>query len=49
MTPEGECVYIRQSMSACVITNMLHLQHSKNLSKPEVDCSAGSYTCSNRC
>ena len=21
--PEGECVYIRQSMSVCVITNML--------------------------
>ena len=27
--PEGECVYTRQSMSACVITNMLHLQHYK--------------------
>ena len=30
---EGECVYIRQSTSACVITNMLHFQHSKNLPK----------------
>ena len=27
--PEGECVYIRQSTSACVITNMLHFRHSK--------------------
>ena len=27
--PEGECVYIRQSTSARVITNMLHFQHSK--------------------
>ena len=27
--PEGECIYIRQSTSACVITNMLHFQHSK--------------------
>ena len=27
--PEGECVYIRQSTSACVITNMLHFQHYK--------------------
>ena len=25
----SECVYIRQSMSACVITNMLHFQHYK--------------------
>ena len=25
----SECVYIRQSMSACVITNMLHFQDSK--------------------
>ena len=29
MTPEGECVYIRQSTSACVITNMLYFRHSK--------------------
>ena len=27
--PEGECIYIRQSTSACVITNMLHFWHSK--------------------
>ena len=27
--PDGDCVYIMQSMSACVITNMLHFQHSK--------------------
>ena len=26
--PEGEYVYIRQSMNACVITNMLHFRHS---------------------
>ena len=31
--PEGECIYIRQSMSACVITNTLHFQHSQNLPK----------------
>ena len=42
-TPEGECIYIRQSMSACVITNMLHFRHSKNLPKLEVRCSAGLY------
>ena len=29
--PEGECGYIRQYMSACVATNMLHFRHSKNL------------------
>ena len=33
--PEGECGYIRQSTSACVITNMLHFRHSKNLPKLE--------------
>ena len=27
--PEDKCVYIRQSMNACVITNMLHFWHSK--------------------
>ena len=27
--PEGECVYIRQRTSACVITNMLHFRHYK--------------------
>ena len=36
MTPEGECVYIRQSTSACVITNiMLHFRNFKNLPKLE--------------
>ena len=29
MTCEGECVYIGQSMSAYVITNMLHFRNSK--------------------
>ena len=28
---EDKCAYISQSMSACVITNMLHFRHSKNL------------------
>ena len=37
--PNGECVYIRQGMSNCVITNMLHFWHSKNQPIPEVDCS----------
>ena len=31
--PEGECVYIRQGMSACVITNMLHFLALQNLPK----------------
>ena len=35
--------YIRQRMSSCVITNMLHFWHSKSLSKPEVECSAIAY------
>ena len=38
--PKGECVYIRQSTSPCVITNMLHFRHYKNLPKPEFDCLA---------
>ena len=42
--PEGECIYIRQSTSACVITNMLHFWHSQNLPKPEGHCSAFLYT-----
>ena len=42
--PDGECVYIRQSTSACVITNMLHFQHSKNQPIPEVHCSASLYS-----
>ena len=29
--PEGECIYIRQSTSACAITNMLHFWYYKNL------------------
>ena len=29
--PKGGCIYIRQSTSACVITNMLHFRRSKNL------------------
>ena len=33
--PEGECVYIIQNTSACVIINMLHFWHSKNLPKLE--------------
>ena len=33
--PSGECIYIRQSTSACVITNVLHFRHSKNLPKLE--------------
>ena len=37
-------MYIRQSTSACVITNMLHFQHSKNLPKLKVDCSASLYS-----
>ena len=28
------CTYIRQSTSACVITNMLYLRHTKDLPKP---------------
>ena len=32
--PKGECIYISQSTSAWVITNMLHFRHSKNLPKP---------------
>ena len=27
--PEDECVYIREDMNVCVITNMLNFQHSK--------------------
>ena len=26
--PEGKCIYIRQSMSACVISNIIHFWHS---------------------
>ena len=33
--PKGECVYIRQSTSACVITNIYHFKHSEKLPTPE--------------
>ena len=36
--------YIRESTSACVITNMLLFWHSKNLPKPEVDSSTSLYS-----
>ena len=42
--PEGECVYIRQSMSACVITNICHSLHSKNMPKPDTNCSTTLYS-----
>ena len=43
--PEGECVYIRQSTSACVILrNMLHFRHSKNLPKLDSNISASLYS-----
>ena len=42
--PKGRCVYIKSTKSACVVTNMLHFWHSKNLSKPEVNCSASLYS-----
>ena len=49
--PKGECAYIRQSTSACVITNMLHFRHSKNLKSTaqlayiatDTDCDCGRY------
>ena len=37
----------QESTSACVITNMLHFRHSKNLPKLEGKCSADLY--STRC
>ena len=43
-TLESKCVYIRQSMNACVLTNMLHFWHYNNLPKPEVHCSASLYS-----
>ena len=42
--PDGECIYIRQSMSACVITNMLHFWHSQDLPKLEEYCLAFLYS-----
>ena len=41
--PEGDCICVRQSTSACVIANMLHLRHSKNLPKHEGRYSAVLY------
>ena len=41
--PEGKCLYIRQSTSDCAITKLLHFQHSKNLPKHEIECSASLY------
>ena len=38
--PEGECVYIRQSMSACVITNIHHFRTLKNWPNLKENCSA---------
>ena len=38
MVPQGKCVYITQSTSACVITNMLHFWLYKNLPKPDATC-----------
>ena len=38
--PKGECVCIRQSTSACVITDVCHSLHSKNTPKPDADCLA---------
>ena len=32
--PEGECVYIKQSTCSCIVTNMLHFQHSKICPNP---------------
>ena len=42
--PEGECGHIRQRTSACVITNMLHFRHSKNLPKLDSNISASLYS-----
>ena len=38
--PQASCGHIRQCTHACVATNMSHFQHSKNLSKLAIDCSA---------
>ena len=42
--PKAECVYIKQSTSAYVITNMLHFQHSKIFPKLTADISASLYS-----
>ena len=34
--PESECLYIRQSMSAWDITNMLHFLYSRLLNLPSL-------------
>ena len=36
---EGECIYIKPSMSASVITNIYNFKHSEKLPKPEGNCS----------
>ena len=33
--PEGEGIYVREILSAYVITKIYHFWHSKNLPKPE--------------
>ena len=33
MMPEGECGHIRQWTSVCLVSNILHFRHSKNLPK----------------
>ena len=39
-----ECVYIRQSTSACVITNIYHFRHSEKSPKPEGELLNGIYS-----
>ena len=48
--PTGKCIYIiRQSRSVCVMTNILHFWHSKNLPKlyiiTDTDCDRGNLIC----
>ena len=43
-TTQGQVHIYQASMSACVITNMLHFWHYKNLLKPEIHCSASLYS-----
>ena len=40
VVPEDNCRYIRQCMSACAATNMLHFWHTKNLPELAIDCFA---------
>ena len=42
--PGGKCIYIRQSTSACVITNIYHFKRSEKLSKPEGKLLNGIYS-----